>query len=291
MVFPLLFRVARRDTREAVIARLFSPDFVSSGGLRALPYNNPRWDPSGQAGCLGGVWPGANWWFAMGCLDVHNRIMADSLERSYRYVIQDPKTFNTVPGQFNEWCDGQTLVNRGMRLSPWGPPRFLWAGIEGLAGLSIKEDTLAVNPRLPSHWSWLQVDRLPFRGQEVSFFVTRQADGLHIYTCSDVTSRCPLHTYDRAKPHSVEPLTGGMTATVFQGQEESILLFASSRDRMLVGPLLAHKALADRDSYEVFRLNSMEQEWTGLGRIARDNLQRIAVRIEPQGYTLYRFRA
>ncbi|MCE5276885.1 MAG: hypothetical protein ABFD92_13550 [Planctomycetaceae bacterium] len=290
MVFPLLFHVATPDVREAVITRLFSPDFMSDHGLRALPSNSPRWDPSGQSGCLGGVWPGATWWFAMGCLGMHNRIMGDSLERAYRYIVQDPKTYNTVPGQFNEWCDGQTLVNRGMPLSPWAPPRFIWAALEGLAGVEIKKEQFTVNPRIPGQWSWMQVDNLAFRGRRHSFFVTRQKDGLHLYTCSDIKSHFPVHRYRKCLRSSVEPLTGGMTAAVFERPDESILLFASSRHRMLVGPLLAHDAIRRHATYHVWRLDSMQRDWDDLGKIRGRDLQRIAVRIEPQGYALYRFR-
>jgi len=35
------------------------------------------------------------------------------------------KSTNTVPGQFSEWLHGETLVNQGMMLSPWFPPRYL----------------------------------------------------------------------------------------------------------------------------------------------------------------------
>jgi hypothetical protein len=289
MVFPLLFHVADQRIKESVITRLFSPDFMSEGGLRALPYNSPRWDPSEHAGLLGGVWPGANWWFSMGCLGVHNRIMADALERSYSYVVKDPKTFNTVPGQFNEWCDGQTLVNRGMRLSPWAPPRFLWAGIEGLAGLRIKEEGIHIHPNLPPHWDWLQVNDLPYRGEVLSFFAVRQHDGLHLYSCHDIESEHPVHCYDEADHLTMEPLTSGMTSTMMKRDGEFLLFFASSREQLLVGPLLSHEAFSAHDSYEVWRLSSMEEEWGNIGRFKRAELDKIAVRIEPRGYALYRF--
>ncbi len=61
--------------------------------------------------------------------------MAHALSTSFRHYSRDPLRNNTVPGQFSEWLHGETLVNQGMMLSPWFPPRYLWAAIEGVTGV------------------------------------------------------------------------------------------------------------------------------------------------------------
>lgn len=289
LVFPLMFGVADDAQRSAISARLFAPDFMTSGGLRALPEENPRYDPSTNVGLLGGVWPGATWWFSMGCVRNDPSITADSLRRSYEYLIRDPKTFNTVPGQFNEWSDGQTLTNRGMSLSPWGPPRYLWVAIEGLAGVQIRPDRVVIKPRLPAQWRWLRVHNLPYHGQQLSFALVHHPRGSMLITCNEVESDYPVERYDHEQVDDLQNLITGVTATAFHRDREILLFLASSRERMFVAPLLAHQTFSSDKTYHVQRLNSIETDWTDLGPIAGAELHRLAVRLEPKGYSLLRF--
>ena len=70
-----------------------------------------------------------------------------------------------MPGQFSEWLHGETLTNEGMMLSPWDPPRYLWAAMEGVGGLDPSGDGVTLHPRLASDWKWLGVQNLPYRGK------------------------------------------------------------------------------------------------------------------------------
>lgn len=58
-------------------------------------------------------------------------------------------------------------------LSPWFPPRYLWAAIEGAAGLDPAGGSPTVNPRLAPHWKWLGVRNLTLAGKAYSWFVVR----------------------------------------------------------------------------------------------------------------------
>jgi glycogen debranching enzyme len=289
LVFPLICGVADPDTRIAVIARLSAADFMTAAGIRVLPEENPRWNPSSDSGCLGGVWPGATWWYAMSCSHSNPEIVADSLRRSYFHYVSDPRVFNTVPGQFSEWSDGQTLVNRGMRLSPWEAPRFLWAAIEGLAGLAIEHDCISFDPHLPDDWRWLRLHNLPVRGKRLSFFVTRETDGLHVYTTARFKTELIQHHYEEDLPDAVETITTGLSLAAMRAGDETLVCLGSSLDIPALGPFLAHHALASRKRYAVSYLNSLEGKWRDLGAIEGEDLQRIIVRVESHGYALYRF--
>ena len=70
-----------------------------------------------------------------------------ALRESFKHYSNDPRRNNTVPGQFSEWLHGETLMNQGMMLSPWFPPRYLWAAIEGAAGLDLTSEEPSCNPR------------------------------------------------------------------------------------------------------------------------------------------------
>jgi glycogen debranching enzyme len=289
LVFPLICGVADEASRQAITLRLQAPDFMTDAGIRVLPEENPRWDPSSNSGCLGGVWPGATWWYAMGCVQANPEIVAESLRRSYQHYVSDPKTFNTVPGQFSEWSDGHTLVNRGMRLSPWEAPRFLWAAIEGLAGIRIDGEQLGVDPHIPADWKWLRLRDLPCRGRLLSFFLTRREDGFHLHTCDEFEGDHRIELYEEELRHGVETVFTGLVAAVFRRADEVTICLGNSRNQMALSPFQAHHVLDTGHRYRVGHLGSLDTGWRDLGTIDGSDLQLINVNIEPRGYALYRF--
>lgn len=289
LVFPLICGVAGPETVKLISERLIEPDFMTDAGIRALPSANPRYDPSSQSGCLGGIWPGATWWYAMGCAGTHQRVMADSLRRSYWHYVSDPKTFNTVPGQFSEWADGQTLVNRGMRLSPWEAPRYLWVAIEGLAGVKMGPENLTLDPQLPPDWRWLRMHNLLYRGQQISFFLARQSDGIHVYSTFDFVTELPLHKYDTQMTNAAETLTIGLSETAFGRPGEVMICLGNTQPHPIVGPFLTHHSLSASKSYLVLRLQEWDDDWNEVGVLEGEELQRIAVRVDGETFALYRF--
>ncbi|HEY8284261.1 MAG TPA: amylo-alpha-1,6-glucosidase, partial [Chloroflexota bacterium] len=126
-IFPVIFRACPEDVGFRIISRLNHPDFWTPAGLRTASTADPRYNPARNVGLIGGVWPGLTWWYAFGAARYHPALLVRALAASFAHYAADPRTNNTVPGQFSEWFDGESLVNRGMRLSPWEPPRFLWA--------------------------------------------------------------------------------------------------------------------------------------------------------------------
>jgi len=288
LVFPMISGVAEDEQVRAIAMRLSEPDFMTAGGVRALPSENPRYDPAKQSGCLGGVWPGATWWYSMGCRKIHPKAMADSLRSSYRQYVIDPKTYNTVPGQFSEWSDGQTLVNRGMRLSPWEAPRFLWAAIEGLAGIIPGSHEVTVAPALPPDWNWLRIGNLHYRDTYISFFLTVQHNAILLYTACPLRCGNEVEFYDEELPASIETIVPGLSATMFRREGEMIICLGNCFATMIFGPFLAHHTVKSGTRYRVHRLHSMAQEWEDLGERDGAMLQLVTVRIEPQGYVLYR---
>jgi hypothetical protein len=76
--------------------------------------------------------------------------MVQALRTSFEHYARDPKKNNTVPGQYSEWMDGESLVNRVMRLSSWKPPRFVLAAIQGVCGVNISAGQLTFNPLIPA---------------------------------------------------------------------------------------------------------------------------------------------
>jgi len=177
LVFPVMFGVAPPGVAYRIISRLNNPDFQTEAGLRTVSRLSPDYTPYRDVGLLGGVWPGLSFWYAFAAAKTYPDTMAHNLKQSYAQYLRDPKIFNTVPGQFSEWFDGESLINRGMRLSPWEPPRFLWAAVEGVCGLMLSPGPPSVNPLVPPEWKWVALRCVPYRGAELSYFAARQDDG------------------------------------------------------------------------------------------------------------------
>lgn len=288
-IFPLIFGIAERETEKIVIARLAEHDFMTPGGIRVLPSENPQYDPAFQAGCMGGVWPGVTWWYAMSSAHSDPRIMAESLHNAYHHYLVDPKVYNTVPGQFSEWSDGQTLVNRGMRLSPWDSPRFLWAAIEGLAGIKVGLNGISLHPQIPSEWQWLRIHNVIYQDGKLSYFLTRESDGLHVYTPNRFGCEFEQHNYDEAIPGGAEIITTGICTTAYRKGSETLICLGNSLPQPAAGPFLTHHALDSGKRYQIQSLGSHLPHWENMGVRKGSELQRIIVRIEKQGYALYKF--
>ena len=160
-IFPVIFRACDDATGFRIISRLNAADFWTPAGLRTVSRNDPLYDPSHYWGLMGGVWPGLTWWYAFGAAQYHPNFMVRALRSSFEHYAADPKKNNTVPGQFSEWFDGESLTNKGMRLSPWEPPRFLWATIEGVCGLMVMPGQPGISPIVPANLELGRIAALP----------------------------------------------------------------------------------------------------------------------------------
>jgi hypothetical protein len=176
-LFPVMFGVAPEPVALAIVSRLHAPDFWTDGGIRTVSRLALDYSPDQRYGLTGGVWPGVTWWLAIAAGHFFPELMVRALRASFGHFARDPVATHTVPGQFAEWFDGESLINRGMRLSPWEPPRFLWAAVEGICGLTPLGDGLRARPLLPSDWQWLALRRFPYQEREHTLFLTRQPGG------------------------------------------------------------------------------------------------------------------
>ncbi|HZZ00719.1 MAG TPA: hypothetical protein VFE36_14210 [Candidatus Baltobacteraceae bacterium] len=173
LVFPVLFGVADHEVATNIVATLSRPEFWTDAGLHTVPRTAIDYGPVYGSGLLGGVWGGPTFWFAAAAAAFNTEFMAYALTASFRHYAQDPRRYNTVPGQFSEWLHGETLNNKGMMLSPWFPPKYLWAAMEGAAGLEITSRPPKLHGRLPPGWGWLGARNVLVRGHKVAWFTVR----------------------------------------------------------------------------------------------------------------------
>src|SRR5579871_163384 len=290
-LFPVIFRVAPDEVSYRIISRLNSPDFWTPAGIRTVSRASPDYDPCGNYGLMGGVWPGVTWWYAFAAKAYHPEFMVRALRASFEHYARDPKKNNTVPGQFSEWVDGESLVNRGMRLSPWEPPRFLWAAVEGVCGVMLGTGNIGISPLLPNDWQWIGLRRLSYHGRELGFFAARQQGIFHVFGTADfdTTEGYTKHLYDQDISDQIFALNSLAHHVAFKRPGEvMICLGSSSRQTMLV-PLRVDGALEAGKIYHAEVYNSERSAWVEGETTLAEDLRELAIDIEEGGYRLLRF--
>lgn len=289
-LFPVILRVCDEETGYRIVTRLNAPDFWTRAGLRTVSRDDPLYEPTKMTGLLGGVWPGLTWWYAFAAARYHPEFMVRALRSSFEHFAEECAANNTVPGEFSEWFDGETLVNRGMRLSPWEPPRFLWAAIEGVCGLTLKPDFPTVNPLIPPNWRWVGLRRLPFHGKELSYFAVRQAGELNVYATAPVTSKRQAYEFEEDVTDSVVVLSTGASMIALRRANECAILIGNSATQTMTAPVDLSR-LVDRDkAYDLRIYNSERDRWIDGSTLEGSALQSIAVPIELLGYRLISLR-
>jgi glycogen debranching enzyme len=231
LVFPILFGVAEPEVEAKIIETLAGTEFWSEAGLRTVPRNSIDYAPADGSGLLGGVWAGPTFWFATAAAARKPELIADTLTVTFRHCAEDPLRYNTVPGQFCEWLQGETLTNCGMMLSPWCAPKYLWAAIEGAAGLDVTAQPPKLDRRLPPGWRWLAARNVMVRGSEISWFTVR-AEELTTYLASSQHIAGADRHYDEDITNDIA-LSGEQAVCVALRRQGAVVVFvgnASERD-------------------------------------------------------------
>jgi hypothetical protein len=258
LVFPVMFGAAPDDVAAQIIARLSDRDFWTEAGIRTTPRDAVNYTPNGGWGLLGGVWVGVTFWYARAAAKYQPAFMDHALATSFRNYSRDPKRNNTVPGQFSEWLHGETLVNDGMMLSPWFPPRYLWAAIEGVAGLLTEGDSVRCWPHLAPDWKWMGVQDLLYRGQRITWFAVRVPE-LQMYTNFQFQESSPYLAYEEDISANVH-VTGDSSVSLGLRQGADLLLFVgNTEDRTTTAALWLEADITGAYRWRVF--NSLIGRW------------------------------
>lgn len=288
MVFPLMFGVADDETAAHIIGRLSDQEFWTQAGMRTVPRNAVNYGPTRGYGLLGGVWVGVSFWYAFAAARFNPAFMARSLGSSFRHYSSDPLRNNTVPGQFSEWLHGETLANQGMMLSPWFPPRYLWAAIEGAAGLDFSTGSPSINPKLAPDWQWMGVKNLPFRGELLTWFVVRLPE-LQMYGNFQFDRSTACTVYEDDVSDSVHA-TGDAATSMGLRKGENLVLFVGNTTEHTI-TTAANVDLPLRGSYAVKSFNSLRGAWVENGSIDGAALrQGLPMQLDRKGFCVLELR-
>ncbi|HEY7833457.1 MAG TPA: hypothetical protein VIG30_07815 [Ktedonobacterales bacterium] len=312
-VFPVIFRVAPEDVAFRIVSRLNVPDFWTEAGLRTVSAAAVDYDPSGNWGLLGGVWPGVTWWYAFAAARYHPGGMVRALRASFAHYARAPKLHNTVPGQFSEWFDGESLVNRGMRLSPWEAPRFLWAAVEGICGVQLRPEPEppVIQPLLPMEWKWVALRNLPYHGQHLSYFAARlgapgpgaeqsqaqataqdQALILQLYASgpAQMTKGQVVDLFAEDVSERVRVYNEALRVVALARPGEVLICAGNTSGETAIGGLGLDDLLPEGTRYHFHLYNSERGMWSHGEQHDRDDLLRLALQIEAQGFRILRLR-
>ena len=284
LVFPVMFGVADDDRAARIINRLSEDAFWTDAGIRSLPRDAPNYGATHGYGLLGGVWVGATFWFAFAAARFNADMMAKSLVDSFRHYSTDPRKNNTVPGQFSEWLHGETLVNQGMMLSPWFPPRYVWAAVEGVAGIDITTDPPGLTPRMAPAWSWYGMRELPFRGRKLTWFAVQTPD-LHVYANTPF-AQTASETYAEDVSHLLRLSGASVVALALRRPGSFAVLVGNTNEHSVVTSLrIADPKLDGMHAMRVY--NSLRNAWVEKHALTADRLRAgLPLEIERKGFCL-----
>jgi hypothetical protein len=288
LVFPVMFGVADERTAAHIISRLSAPEFWSEAGIRTVPRNAINYGPTHGYGLLGGIWVGVTFWYIFAAARFNPEFMAYALAAGFRHYSIDPLRNNTVPGQFSEWLHGESLANQGMMLSPWFPPRYVWAAIEGAAGLDLAGDTPRLEPQPAPDWKWMGVRNLPLAGESATWFVARVPD-LTIYTNFAFEGITKDELYDEDISPQVR-CSDDSTVAMAMRKGNQITLFVGNTMVRTVTTAVYLEVPAGA-MYAVREYSSVRPEWVESHmHDARDFQNGLAVQLDRKGFCVLELR-
>ena len=172
LIFPVMFGVAGDAVRSRILEKLTDGDMWTPYGSRTVSRLEANYDPDFGYQLVGGLWHNLTAWVAYCIREEQPEKLIEGMQNIYRLCeVERPADFvNVVPGQFPERIHGESFISRGMTMSPWMPPTYLWLGVEGLLGVKATLDGLEMNPALPPEWRWISVKSLPYKGQAIDAF-------------------------------------------------------------------------------------------------------------------------
>lgn len=288
LVFPVIFGVASEETAAHIVRRLSGVDFWTESGIRVVPRDAANYSPDHESGLMGGVWVGVSYWFAFAAAHFSSEFMEHALHAGFQNYSRNPRQNNTVPGQFSEWLHGETLVNRGMMLSPWFPPRYLWAALEGAAGFDLNSGDARIRPLPASHWKWLAARRVQYRGQEISWLIVHMPEPT-VYTTyrPEADAREVHEIYDEDVTHLIG-IEGKAAIALALRRGSEFLLAAGNTDAHTVDVALWLDELPE-GTYHYCAFDSLTGRWTDHDDLPAAQVRRgISITIERKGFQLLR---
>jgi glycogen debranching enzyme len=173
LIFPVMFGIAEKEMAQKILARLTDKDMWTPYGSRTVSRKEQNYDPDFGYQLVGGLWHNLTAWIAWCGRKERPELIVEGMKNIYRLCESErPREWGyVVPGQFPERLHGETYKSRGMSMSPWLPPTFVWLAVEGLLGVDPAPGVPTMNPNIPQEWGWAAVKDLPYKGKSIDAFL------------------------------------------------------------------------------------------------------------------------
>lgn len=223
LVFPIMFGVADEPLERRILDILHTPMLWTEHGSRTVAVGEHNYDPEFGIRLVGGIWPNLTVWVSYANRKVYPERLVEGMRAAYRICeVDDPKKYkNLVPGEFPECLHGENFESRGMALSPWMPPTYLWLAVEGLLGIEPGISGFTARPNIPADWNWIAARNIPGRGGK-TFSVIYHDEVL--YSTGELSASGRLEIFDE---EVTDRLTCNSFAIGFKRDGELIILVAS----------------------------------------------------------------
>ncbi len=146
-----------------------------------------------------------------------------------------------------------------MMLSPWFPPRYLWAAIEGAGGLDLSGGSPSIQPRLSPDWKWLGVRNVPFGEKYLTWFAVRVPE-LRLYSNFRFQQPTEYIPYDTDITYSMSVVGGAAVGVALRQGPNCVLFIGNTADRTITTAVSVSEILGG-----VFAMHTL----TACGRVDR----------------------
>jgi hypothetical protein len=174
-----------------------------------------------------------------------------------------------------------------MRLSPWEPPRFLWAAVEGVCGLNLETGKPRINPLVPLSWHWVGVRSLKYHGQELSYFAIRNNGKFDLYSTAPIDTEGHLYVYETDVTDRIGVFTSDVVSIALRSNHGSlIVLLGPTGSTTSTVALDMREVLNEHQVYTFQEYHSERQAWDALTEREGRSMRSLAAHIEANGYRL-----
>ena len=169
---PMYFKVTEREKSQEVLTHYAGNSFTSDWGVRILSEESSLFNPRGYH--YGSVWPLFTGWTALAEYNFDRNI------QGFSHVMNNLKIYeNWSLGFVEEVLNGAEYLPSGVCPHQcWSETMVLQPILEGMLGLnpSAMESKLAVSPKLPADWNYLEVRNIRIGESLIDFTMNKDND-------------------------------------------------------------------------------------------------------------------
>jgi len=173
-------------------------------------------------------------------------------------------------------------------LSPWFPPRYVWAAVEGAAGLDLSGPKPRIHPHLAPDWKWLAIRNVCLSGVHATWFVARIGEE-RTYATYRFDRSGPYEFYEEDISSSVRASGDAVSALALRKGVDIVVFVGNTTDRTVATSVRLSAPL--KGSYSSREFNSVRGEWLEAPSFDIASLANgMAVQIDGKGFYLLELR-